>query len=145
MLVGASPREGRGHRHVERQVIGPSSRCASSEEELAVIVQWHEQLHDSHRQRPALRTDEVRLPGRRPVPRREAILWEAAAEQQGQRPVNVKPNEQEAARRQPGQENSTWNNQTTDRDTRSNPFGPSPRREAPKGQAPREGSTRRQR
>jgi hypothetical protein len=57
-----------GQRPVERQVIGPGTRCASSEEELTVIAQWHEPVHDSCSQRPAPRTDEVRLPGRRPRP-----------------------------------------------------------------------------
>jgi hypothetical protein len=68
VVVGASPREGRGHRPVERQVIDTGTRCASSEEELTVIAQWHGPVHDSCSQRPAPRTDEVRLPGRRPRP-----------------------------------------------------------------------------
>lgn len=73
-VEGASPREGRGQRCARREVIGPSTRCASSEGNLQAISACNEQLDDSDRQRPALRTDEVRLPGRRPVPRREAIL-----------------------------------------------------------------------
>jgi hypothetical protein len=131
VVVGASPREGRGQRCARRKVIGPGTRCGSSEEELTVISAWHAQFHDSCSQRPAPRTDEVRLLAEGLVLEGRPSCEKTAAKQPDHGQSTSSPTIRSPARRQPGQDHSTRNGPTTIRDTRRPAFGPTPRREAP--------------